>query len=131
MPDIHILRPHSLGLPEARKVALLWAQKAEKKFDMECVYEEGTLQDHLRFSRAGVQGTLQVCAEQFALQAKLGFLFGVFQERIESEINAQLDKLLNASAETAAAPAPAPEPEPAEAVAKPTHGKAARKKIPD
>lgn len=120
MPDIHILRPHSLGLPEARQVALLWAQKAEKKFDMECVYEEGALQDLLHFSRAGVQGTLQVCAQQFALQAKLGFLFGVFQERIESEINAQLDKLLNA-----------PAAEPAEAVAQPTRSKTAHKSRPD
>lgn len=127
MPDIHILRPHSLGLPEARQVALLWAQKAEKKFDMECVYEEGALQDQLRFSRAGVQGTLQVCAQQFALQAKLGFLFGVFQERIESEINAQLDKLLNAPAEADAEPAA----EPAEAVAQPTRSKAAHKSRPD
>ena len=126
MPDIHILRPHSLGLPEARQVALLWAQKAEKKFDMECVYEEGEVQDQLRFSRAGVQGTLQVCAQQFELQAKLGFLFGVFQERIESEINAQLDKLLNAPAEADAAPAA----EPAEAVAQPTRSKAARKSRP-
>lgn len=108
MPDIHILRPHSLGLPAARKAAILWAQKAEKKFGMECLYQEGEEQDSLHFSRTGVQGTLQVSADQFALQAQLGFLFGAFQERIEAEIGAQLDKLLNASMEASTAPLPSP-----------------------
>lgn len=126
MPDIHILRPHSLGLPEARKVAIVWAQKAEKKFDMECSYEEGEAQDNLHFSRAGIQGTLQVSADQFSLNAELGFLFGAFQERIESEMGAQLDKLLNASTE----PSTAHAGEPADPVAKPTRSKVARKSRP-
>ena len=39
--DIHIHREHHLGLKEARKIAFSWAEKAEEKFDMECVYEEG------------------------------------------------------------------------------------------
>lgn len=94
MPDIHILRPHALGLPEARQAALVWAEKAESKFGMACRYEEGEQQDCLHFSRAGVQGTLQVDADQFVLNAELGFLFGVFQERIETEIHVQLDELL-------------------------------------
>ena len=123
MPDIHILRPHSLGLPEARKVAIVWAQKAEKKFDMECTYEEGEVQDRLHFSRAGIQGTLQVSADQFALDAELGFLFGAFQERIESEMGAQLDKLLSLSTATSTAPATEP-------VGKPTRGKVVRKSRP-
>lgn len=126
MPDIHILRPHSLGLPEARKVAVIWAQKAEKKFDMACTYEEGEAQDSLHFSRAGIQGTLQVSADQFALDAELGFLFGAFKERIESEMTAQLDKLLNAPVQ----PATAPATEPADPVTKPTRSKVARKSRP-
>lgn len=94
MPDIHILRPHALGLPDARQAAQVWAEKAERKFGMACRYEEGEQQDCLHFSRAGVQGTLRVDAGQFVLNAELGFLFGAFQERIEAEIQAQLDKLL-------------------------------------
>lgn len=121
MPDIHILRPHSLGLPEARKAAILWAQKAEKKFGMECLYQEGEEQDSLHFSRTGVKGTLQVCADHFALQAQLGFLFGAFQERIESEIGAQLDKLLNGATATSRTPLPSP----AAAAVKPARSKPA------
>ena len=53
MADIHIEREHALGLPEARKIAFKWAERAEKEFDMECTYEEGTTNDQLNFSRSG------------------------------------------------------------------------------
>lgn len=96
MPAIYIHRDHPLGLNDARKIALAWAKKAEEKFDMECSYAEGDTQDTLTFSRAGVTGTLLVDARQFEMKAQLGFLFGAFKDRIESEIGAQLDTLLNA-----------------------------------
>lgn len=96
MPDIHIHREHQLGLPQARKVAFSWAEKAEEKFDMECTYEEGDTEDTLHFSRSGVKGTLLVDARQFEMKAQLGFLFGAFKDRIEAEIGEQLDALLNA-----------------------------------
>ena len=95
MPHIHIHRDHHLGLAKARKIAFSWAEKVEEKFEMECVYEEGEEEDTLTFTRAGVHGTLQVDAQRFELQAQLGFLFGAFKDRIESEIGAQLDALLN------------------------------------
>lgn len=94
MADIHIHRPHQLGLPEARKIALRWAEKAEQKFDMACAYEEGETQDTVHFSRAGIKGTLQVHADQFTFAAELGFLFGAFKHRIEEELGAQFDALL-------------------------------------
>ena len=107
MPDIHIHREHHLGFPEARNVGLSWAEKAEKKFDMDCTYEEGDAQDTLYFSRAGVKGTLLVDARQFEMKAELGFLFGAFKERIEAEIGEQLDALLNAPHPAARKAAPA------------------------
>lgn len=106
MPHIHIHRPHQLGLPAARKMAFAWAEKVEKKFDMECTYEEGTEQDTLHFSRMGVKGTLQVHPDQFALAAELGFLLSAFKDSIEGELNAQFDALL-APAHTPAKKAPA------------------------
>ena len=95
MPDIHIHRNHHLGFLQARKIAFAWAEKAEKKFDMECTYEEGDTEDTLVFSRTGVKGTLLVDAHQFEMKAQLGFLFGAFKDRIEAEIGEQLDALLN------------------------------------
>ena len=98
MPDIHIHREHHLGFLQARKIACAWAEKAEKKFDMECTYEEGDTEDTLVFSRTGVKGTLLVDAQQFEMKAQLGFLLGSFKDRIEQEIGDQLDALLSAPA---------------------------------
>jgi putative polyhydroxyalkanoate system protein len=94
VPDIHIKREHHLGLPEARKLAFKWAETAEEKLDMECVYEEGKTSDLVTFTRSGVNGELKVTKDSFVLDARLGFLLGAFKERIEGEIVKNLDKLL-------------------------------------
>lgn len=94
MADIKISRKHTLGLPEARKVAFAWAEHSEEKLDMTCTYEEGTTSDEVQFKRSGVSGTLIVTATGFELNAKLGFLLGAFKGRIESEIQKNLDDLL-------------------------------------
>jgi putative polyhydroxyalkanoate system protein len=94
MPDIKIHRTHQLGLAKARKVALQWAEDAEKKFDMECTILEGKDSDTVEFTRSGVNGTLHVAADHFDLNAKLGFLLGAFSKTIESEIEKNLDALM-------------------------------------
>ena len=106
MPDIHIRREHSLGLAKARKIALQWAEDAEKKFDMACTILEGDTSDTLEFKRIGVNGTLVVAPDHFELDAKLGFLLGAFSKTIESEIEKNLDDLL-AKGKTAATKAAA------------------------
>jgi putative polyhydroxyalkanoate system protein len=94
VPDIHITRNHSLGLPAARKLAFRWAEEAEERMGMECVYEEGRTSDIVTFTRAGANGELKVTKDHFVLEARLGVLLGVFKDRIESEIVNNLDKLL-------------------------------------
>lgn len=81
-------------MADARKAAFKWAEQAEKKFDMECTYEEGKTSDEVQFSRTGVSGTLTVNKDIFELQAKLGFLLGAFKDKIESEIVRNLDALI-------------------------------------
>jgi putative polyhydroxyalkanoate system protein len=136
VPDIHIHRDHQLGFKEARKIAFSWAEKAEEKFDMECTYEEGDTEDTLTFSRSGVKGTLLVDAHQFEMKAQLGFLFGAFKDRIESEIGEQLDALLNAPHPAAKKPTSTSaakkkdKPEKAEKVADTEPKKAATKPAP-
>ena len=136
MPDIHIHRDHQLGFKEARKIAFSWAEKAEEKFDMECTYEEGDTEDTLTFSRSGVKGTLLVDAHQFEMKAQLGFLFGAFKDRIESEIGEQLDALLKAPHPAAKKPAATSaakkkdKPDKAEKVADSEPKKAAAKPAP-
>ena len=94
MADLHILRQHTLGLREARKIACQWAEHAEQEFGMSCTYEEGKAADEVRFTRAGVTGSLSVTKDKFELNAKLGFLLGAFKGVIESEIVKNLDDLL-------------------------------------
>ena len=94
MHEIHISRDHSLGLPQARKLAFRWAETAEDKLGMECTYEEGKAQDVVSFTRAGANGELRVTKDRFELDARLGFLLGAFRERIEGEIVKNLDQLL-------------------------------------
>lgn len=108
MADLHILRPHTLGMARARKMAFLWAEQAEKDFDMQCTYEEGRTADLVRFSRSGVQGELHVTKDRFELEARLGFLLGAFKGRIEAEIVANLDALLAPGAAPARAAAKKP-----------------------
>ena len=99
MPDICIRRDHALGLARAREVAWQWAEHAETKFSMECTVLEGEDGDTVEFSRSGVNGTLEVRADSFELNARLGFLLGAFSRTIETEIEANLDQLLgNATA---------------------------------
>ena len=94
MADIHIERAHGLGLIEARKVASQWAEQAQVKFDMACRYEEGASADTVSFKRSGVQGTLAVTQDRFTLDASLGFLLGMFKDKIEGEIVKNLDALM-------------------------------------
>jgi putative polyhydroxyalkanoate system protein len=94
MADIHIEREHTLGLPEARKIAFKWAEQAEVEFGMACTYEEGDISDLVSFSRSGVHGTLAVTDNGFEIAAKLGFLLGAFRDRIEAEIVKNLDTLI-------------------------------------
>ena len=94
MPDIHITREHSLGLAAARKLAFRWAEEAEERMDMECVYEEGKTSDLVTFTRPGCNGELKVTKDSFVLDARLGLLLGVFKDKIETTIVENLDKLL-------------------------------------
>ncbi|MBS1178725.1 MAG: polyhydroxyalkanoic acid synthase [Proteobacteria bacterium] len=98
MADIRIHREHALGLPKARKVAWQWAEDVEKK---QCTVIEGDFSDTIEFTRSGVKGTLIVAADHFDLSAKLGFLLGAFSRTIETEIERNLDKLLDAGSAAA------------------------------
>src|SRR5438105_13772333 len=86
VPDIHITREHALGFPAARKLAFRWAEEAEERLGMECVYEEGKASDLVTFTRLGANGELKVMKDRFELDARLGVLLGAFRDKIETEI---------------------------------------------
>jgi len=94
MSRIHITREHALGLAQARRLAMRWGEAAEEHLRMQCSYEEADDGDRLVFERPGVHGQLTVSANQFVIDAKLGWLLGAFRHRIETEIARNLDRLL-------------------------------------
>lgn len=94
MAHLLIERPHQLGLELARRTAAQWVRDAQDKFDLQCSYQSGEHADAVSFSRAGLSGTLEVSGTVFRLQAQLGFLLSAFQDRIETEIQKNLDELI-------------------------------------
>lgn len=98
MSNIHIDRAHTLGLPAARQHAQIWAQKAQAKFGVQCRYEEGAEHDVLHFNGNGIDGTLQVTANQLQLQAQLGFMAAMFKDQIEAKLQSQFDEMVRATA---------------------------------
>lgn len=103
MADIHIHRDHALGLQKAREIAWQWAEQVEEKFGMECTVHEGEDEDTVEFTRSGVKGELTVAADHFELVARLGLLLGAFKATIESEVEKELDALLQAGQKKPAA----------------------------
>lgn len=94
MSHIHIERQHTLGLPAARQHAQTWAEKATAKFGVQCRYEAGDEHDLLHFDGNGMEGQLHVSASQLKLEAQLGFLAAMFQDKIEAKLNEQFDAMV-------------------------------------
>lgn len=91
MAHLHIIREHSLGLEQARKIAFAWAEQVEEEFGMDCVYEEDTKELYGSFKRVGVKGTLRVSATRVELDVSLGFFLSAFKDRIKTEIVKKFD----------------------------------------
>lgn len=94
MAAINIKREHQLGLQKARELARQWQEKGEEKYDLTCDCTVTDDADEIKFKRSGVSGKLRVTDSEFIMDAKLGFLLSAFKERIETEINKNLDKLI-------------------------------------
>lgn len=93
MNDIRIRRHHVLGLARARQLAWQWAQRQGGQA-MTSQVMTGDTRDVVRFSRAGVDGTLVIAADYFELTAALGFLMGALKPLIEAEMGRSLDALM-------------------------------------
>ena len=98
MPTLHITRQHTLSIDKARAIAQQWALDAERDFGMETSLAMGTddyqTADRWNFKRTGAHGSLVTSAQSFELELHLGFLLGVFQDKIKQQIEQNLDQLL-------------------------------------
>ena len=88
MPGIHLERSHHLGLRKARAAAQRVADDLAQSFEMSTEWDGNAL----RFSRAGVTGSLTVSRDRVVLDARLGGLLAVFRSRIEARLHDDFDR---------------------------------------
>ncbi len=93
MSDIHYVRKHALPLAQAKKVAQQTADELAAEYDLVSEWEGNTL----HFRRSGVEGSMQVTAQQITLDVKLGFLLRAFKGAFERHIERHLDERLAAA----------------------------------
>jgi putative polyhydroxyalkanoate system protein len=92
--DLHIHRTHAHGFKKIRKIAFAWAELAEQEFGLNCVYQEGTLEDEVFFTRTGVRGRLLATHDTLEITVELSVVLRGFKSTVESEILKNLDHLL-------------------------------------
>lgn len=88
MSDIAFVRKH--GLPIAKAKALV--QKAADALAVEHQLRSEWHGDTLRFSRAGINGSIYVTDSKIHLDVSLGFLLKPFKAKFVGEIERNLDK---------------------------------------
>jgi putative polyhydroxyalkanoate system protein len=92
MPDIHIVQPHALSLPQAHQAAQHVADKLSRDYQLVCSWDG----DIMRFERSGVTGELTLAAGQAAVDVRLGFLMGAFAPAIEEKLKSSMRKVFAA-----------------------------------
>ncbi|MEO6155678.1 MAG: polyhydroxyalkanoic acid system family protein [Thermomonas sp.] len=88
MSRIDIAHAHSMTKAKARKAIDEVASKLAERFQMVCVWDG----DVLTFSRAGVDGQIELLPKELRVHAKLGFLAAMFKDSIQTEIMKVLDE---------------------------------------
>jgi putative polyhydroxyalkanoate system protein len=90
MAHISISREHGTTQKGAKSIADSVVELLVREYDLEASWERHVL----HFERPGVRGSLRVTAKKLEIEIDLNFLYGTFRSRIESEIQANLDRLL-------------------------------------
>lgn len=91
MATINCTKQHDLGRNKAREVAEKMAKKVKEKLEVEYAWEG----DVLRFSRPGVDGSIEVGDSEVNVVVKLGLIFRPLRPIIEQQIDEYLEKHLN------------------------------------
>ena len=90
MPDIRMIKYHSLPLARARALVQQAADNLAEEYDLTSQWAGNTL----HFRRAGVQGEMRVTESEIDLEVTLGFLLKVFKAKFVEHIEHNFDTLL-------------------------------------
>lgn len=93
MADIKVQRSHALGMEKARSLAREWMEGDAKKLGLNCTLKPGETQDVIEFERMGATGQMNVSADTFELEIKLGMM-APLKSLVESEIEKILAGIL-------------------------------------
>jgi putative polyhydroxyalkanoate system protein len=91
MAHISIHRKHELGLQGARDQVEKIAEKLKEKLNSDYTWEGDTL----KFKRTGASGTIDVSADSFDLEIKLGLALRPMKGMIEKTILENLDQAID------------------------------------
>lgn len=91
MASISIEKKHRLTHRKARAVAERIATDLKQRYALDYTWNG----DQVEFERPGVTGTMRVGRDNIALDVRLGLLLTPLKRRIEREIHAQLDQLID------------------------------------
>lgn len=90
MSTIDIRHAHSLSDDAARDAISGVAKKLEERFEVSTRWEDQTL----HFTRAGVEGGIELLPGAVRVKAELGFLLSAMKGMVESEIQRVLTEKL-------------------------------------
>ncbi len=90
MPRITVERAHSLGRQAARERAEQLAERLEREYGVARRWNG----DILELQRSGVEGRIEVGAEQVRVEVELGVLLAPMSGMLQGKIEELLDKSL-------------------------------------
>jgi putative polyhydroxyalkanoate system protein len=90
MPDIRMIKYHSLPMTQARALVQRAADDLAAEYDLTSQWAGNTL----RFRRSGVQGEMRVTDSEIDLEVTLGFLLKAFKAKFVEHIEHNFDTLL-------------------------------------
>lgn len=90
MSDIKLVKPHSLPIADAKKIAQKAADDLAKDYGLTSKWQANTL----HFQRQGVDGQMQVTPTDIRLDVKLGLLLKPFKGKLLEHVERNFDRLL-------------------------------------
>ena len=90
MPDIKLVRSHSLPIAKAKALVQKAADNLSAEYNLSSEWQGSTL----HFHRSGVDGRMHVTASEIQLDVTLGFLLKAFKGKLVEHIERNFDHLL-------------------------------------
>ena len=90
MPDIRMIKYHSLPMAKARELVQRAADDLSAEYDLSSRWAGNTL----HFRRSGVEGAMRVTESEIDLEVTLGFLLKAFKAKFVEHIEHNFETLL-------------------------------------